>query len=124
LPDGNGVPIILLPGEPFACLVAYDMLAARFVRRLAGADPTPYSVAEFELSRKIVSGIGSVEIVPVRLTGNQAQPVGADAGLAGTLQADGFVVVPATSEGYGPGARVRVHLYDRHQAQAPQDMVS
>lgn len=124
LRGGNAAPIILLPGEPFACLVAYDMLAARFVRRLAGADPAPYPVAEFELSRKVVSGIGRVEIVPVRLTGNQAQPVGADASLAATVQADGFVVVAAASEGYAPGARVRVHLYGGQQAEAIQDMVS
>ena len=36
------------------------MLAARLVRRLAGAGTAlPYPVAEFELARKIVSGIGT-----------------------------------------------------------------
>ena len=118
LPDHNGVPIILLPGEPFACLVAYDMLAGRLLRRLAGVDPVAYPVAEFTLSRKIVSGIGSVEIVPVRLTGDQVQPIAIDAGLAGTLRACGFVIVPAPSEGYATGARVQVHLYGARQTGA------
>lgn len=122
LPRGLGhetsdrVPIVLLPGDPFACLVAYDMLAARLVRRLAGADPAlPYPVAEYELARKIVSGIGTLEIVPVRLAGSQVLPIGADAGLAGAVQADGFVVVAEASEGHAAGARVRVHLYRTKQ---------
>ena len=107
------IPILLLPGEPLACLVAYDMLAARLVRRLAGAHlDLPYPVAEFALARKIVSGIGMVEVVPVRLANGWAMPVGADGGLAGAVQADGFVVVPEPSEGYPAAGRVIVHLYE------------
>lgn len=119
----DGVPIVLLPGEPFACLTAYDMLAARLVRRLAGASTAlPYPVAEFELARKIVSGIGTVEIVPIRLVDNEVLPIGADAGLAGAVQADGFVVVAETSEGFPAGARVRVHLYDTRRMRTALDM--
>jgi molybdopterin molybdotransferase len=107
-------PVVLLPGEPFACLVAYDMLAGRLVRRLAGRNGSlPYAVAEVALDRKIVSGIGLLEIVPVRLSGEWAQPVGTESGLTGPVKADGFVVVPEASEGYAAGTRVRVHLYDR-----------
>jgi molybdopterin molybdotransferase len=116
---GRAVPVVLLPGEPVACLAAYDMVAARLTRRFAGAGTDlPYPVAEFELGRKIVSGIGVVEIVPVCLNGGRAMPVGAGAGLLATVQADGFVVVPETSEGYKETARVRVHLYDTRSAEA------
>jgi molybdopterin molybdotransferase len=120
----DAVPIILLPGDPLACLVAYDMLAARLVRRLAGACAAlPYPVGEFELTRKIVSGLGSVEVVPVRLAGGAAQPIGIEAGLATAVQADGFVVVAEPSEGYQAGARVRVHLYHPMPTTTGQDMV-
>jgi molybdopterin molybdotransferase len=113
---------MLLPGDPFACLVAYDMLAARLMRRFAGGDTAlPYRVAEFELARKIVSGIGLAEIVPVRLAGNRVEPIGADAGLAGVVQADGFVLVAEASEGHPAGARVRVHLYDTRLTGAAED---
>jgi molybdopterin molybdotransferase len=106
------VPIVLLPGEPFACLAAYDLLAARLVRRLAGADGAlPYPVADFPLTRKIASVIGSAEIVPVRLAGSRAHPLGADGGPMGAMQSDGFVLVPEASEGYPAGAHVPVHLY-------------
>jgi molybdopterin molybdotransferase len=121
----DSVPIVQLPGDPFACLVAYDMLAARLVRRLARAVTTlPYAVAECELARKVVSEIGTVEIVPVKLAGRQVQPIGVDAGLAGAVQADGFVVVAETSEGHAAGARVRVHLYDTKPPGAVQDIGS
>ena len=106
------LPIVLLPGEPFACLAAYDLLAGRLVRRLAGADVAlPYPVADFPLARKITSVIGSAELVPVRLTASHAQPLGADGGLMGAMQSDGFVLVPEASEGYPAGAHVPVHLY-------------
>jgi molybdopterin molybdotransferase len=121
----DALPIILLPGDPLACLVAYDMLAARLVRRLAGAcTALPYPVGEFELARKIVSGLGSMEIVPVRLAGGAAQPLGIEAGLATAVQADGFVVVAESSEGYPAGARVRVHLYHPIPTTTAQDIVA
>jgi molybdopterin molybdotransferase len=115
--EGHAVPVLLLPGEPVACLAAYDMLAARLVRRMAGMGTAlPYPVAEFELSRKIVSGISIVDIVPVRLTDGRARPIGADAGFPAAVGADGFVVVPETSEGYKEGARVCVHCYGTREA--------
>jgi molybdopterin molybdotransferase len=106
------VPIVLLPGQPLACLVAYDLLASRLVRRLAGmASALPYPVADVPLARKIASELGSAEIVPVRLTDGLARPIGADGGLIGALQADGFVLVSETSEGYPANAHVPLHLY-------------
>ena len=32
----DGVPVVLLPGEPLACLVAYELVAGPAVRRIAG----------------------------------------------------------------------------------------
>ena len=119
---GRTIPVVLLPGEPVACLAAYDMLAARLIRRLAGAATAlPYAVAEFALGRKIVSAIGVVDVVPVRLSGGRAIPIGAGAGPFGAVQADGFVVVPPASEGYKETTRVRVHLYDAIRGQSAED---
>jgi molybdopterin molybdotransferase len=105
-------PLVLLPGEPFACLVAYDMLTRRLVRRLAGGHPAPaYREVRLKLERKISSAIGITEIVAVRRCGDRARPVGTAAGLAAALAADGFVVVAEGSEGYPAGAEVWVSLY-------------
>jgi molybdopterin molybdotransferase len=120
LPGPDAIPVVLLPGEPLACLVAYDMVASRLVRRLAGARTiSPWHAAEFELARKIASGLGMTEVVPVTLDGGLALPIGAEGGLAGAIRADGFVVVPDASEGYPAGGRVLVHLYDTEAASRP-----
>lgn len=112
LPRRRGMlPLLLLPGDPAGCLAAYDLVAARLVRRFAGITPAlPYPVASFPLARKIVSGLGSTDLVSVRLADGRAEPL-ADAGLVGTSLADGFVLVAEGSEGYPAGATVSVHLY-------------
>jgi molybdopterin biosynthesis enzyme len=73
-------------------------------------------------TRKIVSEIGTTEVVPVRCAsvgGVEPMASFAEAGLRAVTQADGFVVVPEGSEGYQRGATVTVYLYDeRDRAQS------
>ena len=111
-----GVPIVLLPGSPAACLCCYELLAGRAIRRLGGHDASlPYRSRMMMTARKIVSGIGMTEIVPVRYQGeNSVEPIASfsEIGLMAAASADGFVIVPETSEGYPPGASVTVYLYD------------
>jgi molybdopterin molybdotransferase len=66
------------------------------------------------VARKIVSAIGRVDYCRVRLTEAGVEPLALSGAsiLSSTTRADGFVVVPGDSEGYGPGAQVAVHLYD------------
>lgn len=108
----GGVPVLLLPGAPHACLAAYALLASRAVRRLAGVQPPePDARAERVLERKAVSAVGFTDMIPVRTTRSHALPLApADAGtLAGAARADGFIIVPEASEGVPAGATVRVH---------------
>ncbi len=73
----GGLPVLLLPGAPLACLASYDMLAARAVRRMAGLGGTgSYAVVGAVLDRKIVSAIGSTDLVRVTMTGGRATPLG------------------------------------------------
>ena len=65
-------------------------------------------------SRKIVSALGMTEICPVRFgDGETVEPLPsfAEIGLMAAVGADGFVIVPQTSEGFPESARVTVHLY-------------
>jgi molybdopterin molybdotransferase len=108
----GATPALLLPGEPLACLAAYCVLASRLVRRMAGlAEPLPMKAT---LRRKISSGVGYAEFCLVRLIGTNAEPVGGveTGGLAGAARADGYVLVPQTSEGFAPGSEVAVHRLD------------
>ena len=111
---GNAV-VVLLPGNPVSCLCAYDFFAGRAIRRLCGRDSDwPYPRRELPLRRKIVSAVGRVDYCRVRVVDNEVEPLALSGAsiLSSTVRADGFVVVPAEREGYGPGAMVAVHLYD------------
>ncbi|HET9596750.1 MAG TPA: molybdopterin-binding protein, partial [Anaeromyxobacteraceae bacterium] len=110
----HGIPVVLLPGDPLACLCAYELVAGRLVRRLAGRGPElPHATRDATLARKVASAVGYVEVCPVRLAEGVADPGGIPdfGGLWSAARADGFVIVPAALEGYPPGARVTVHLY-------------
>lgn len=114
----GGVPVMLLPGTPAACLWSYELFAGRAIRRLAGRDGgLPYRSHIMTTTQKIVSSIGITEICPVRcrLEGGVA-PIASfsEIGLMAAVGADGFVIVPETSEGYPAGTAVDVYLYDDH----------
>ena len=114
-----GVPVLLLPGTPMACLLAYEFLAGPAIRRLGGQNPSfPFLPREMTASRKIVSEIGMTELRPVRCPNKLlAEPIAgfAEAGLKSVAVADGFVLIPEGSEGYSQGATVTVYLYDGYE---------
>lgn len=107
--------VFLLPGNPVSCLCAYDFFAGRAIRILAGRPSNwPYRKRTVRLARKIVSVVGRQDYARVRMDGDLAEPI-AIAGasvLSSTSRADGFVVVPSDSEGYPPGATVKLYCYD------------
>ena len=107
--------VFLLPGNPVSCLCAYDFFAGRAIRRLGGR-PTdwPYPAQRAVVARKIVSQVGRVDYVRVKLGLEGVEPLALSGAsmLSTTTRADGFVVAPAESEGFGPGSEVTVHLYE------------
>jgi molybdopterin molybdotransferase len=108
-------PVFLLPGNPVSCLCAYDLFAGFAVRRLGGrSTEMPYRMVTLPLARKIVSAVGRVDYVRVRIQEGQVDPLATSGAsiLSSTTRADGFVLVPRDSEGQAPGESVRVYLYD------------
>jgi molybdopterin molybdotransferase len=112
----SGVPVVLLPGAPAACLWSYELFAGRAIRRLGGRGPDlPYRSREMITARKIVSAIGVTEICPVRCgAGDSVEPLPsfAEIGLMAAVGADGFVIAPEGREGHPQGGRVTVYLYE------------
>ncbi len=110
----DGRLVLLLPGNPVSCLCAYDFFAGRAIRLLGGRSADwPYARVVRPLGRKIVSTVGRLDYMRVRLVEGRVDPL-AIAGasvLSSTTRADGFVLVPPDSEGYPPGAEVEVFLY-------------
>jgi molybdopterin molybdotransferase len=107
--------VFLLPGNPVSCLCAYDFFAGRAIR-LRGGRPAdwPHRRASANVARKIVSAIGRVDYCRVRIVDGAVEPIALSGAsvLSSTTRADGFVIVPAESEGYGPGSEVVVYLYE------------
>jgi molybdopterin molybdotransferase len=115
LPGAPPRPVFLLPGNPVSCLCAYDLFAGPALRRLGGRSmDLPYRTTTLPLARKIVSAVGRVDYVRVRIHEGQVEPLATSGAsiLSSTTRADGFVLVPRDSEGQGPGESVRVYLYD------------
>ncbi len=107
--------VFLLPGNPVSCLCAYDFFAGRAIRLRGGRRAEwPHPVRKAAVARKIVSAIGRVDYCRVRLVADRVEPIATSGAaiLSSTTRADGFVIVPAESEGYGPDAEVTVYLYE------------
>jgi molybdopterin molybdotransferase len=106
--------VFLLPGNPVSCLCAYDFFAGRAIRALGGRPRAwPYRPVRWPLARKLVSQVGRVDYCRVAIGAGLVEPlaIGGASVLSSTTRADGFVVVPEDSEGYGEGMEVEVWLY-------------
>ena len=107
--------VFLLPGNPVSCLCAYDFFGGRGIRLRGGRLPDwPHRTRRCVVARKIVSAVGRVDYCRVQIVDGQIEPLALSGAsiLSSTTRAAGFVIVPAGSEGYGPGAEVTVYLYD------------
>ena len=107
--------VFLLPGNPVSCLCAYDFFAGRAIRLRGGRKAEwPHPARKAAVARKIVSAIGRVDYCRVRLVDDRVEPIATSGAaiLSSTTRADGFVIVPAESEGYGPDTEVTVYLYE------------
>jgi molybdopterin molybdotransferase len=111
----GAVLVFLLPGNPVSCLCAYDFFAGRAIRLRGGRKADwPHASRRGVVARKIVSAIGRVDYCRVRLVDGRVEPIATSGAaiLSSTTRADGFVIVPAESEGYGPDTEVTVYLYE------------
>lgn len=121
-PGGNvalgragGAAVLLLPGTPLACFVAYDLIGARALRKMARLPGAmPYKSCKLSLASKLTSSIGRLDLCRVRIQGGLVQPLAVtdERKLITVVKADGFVIVPEQCEGYGRGVEVLVYLYD------------
>jgi molybdopterin molybdotransferase len=110
-----GRVIFLLPGNPVSCLCGYDLFAGRVIRRLGGRGrELPYRKATLPLAAKIVSAIGRLDYVRVKVAADGVEPIAVSGAsiLSTTVTADGFVLVEPNREGFAPGESVEVWLYD------------
>jgi molybdopterin biosynthesis enzyme len=99
-------PVLLLPGRLDAALVAWLIIGRHLLARLTACN-APKPTVKATLARKIASPLGLAEVVPMRVHAGSAEPIASGyLPLSALAQANGWVLVPAESEGYPPGAEV------------------
>ncbi len=103
-----GRPVLLLPGRLDAAIAAWLTVGRGLMAQLRGGrDDEPGIPAT--LARKVASTVGLTELVLVRLTAEGAVPLaGKYLPLTAFAHADGWILVPAASEGYPAGATAMV----------------
>ncbi len=111
----KNTPVLGIPGYPVSAFITFSIFARIIVCKLQGTElPNPeYMTAK--MSRQVASSLGQEEFLRVKLgkVGENmiATPVSRGAGvLMSLVRADGFVRIPAMSEGLGAGAEVNVEL--------------
>ena len=111
--------VYLLPGNPVSCFAAYDVLVRPRLQRLGGrVERWPYPRLEAPLGRRIVSQVGRVDYVRVRLRGGRVEPLATSGAsiLSSTTRADGFLLTPEGSEGLAEGETATIFLYETERA--------
>jgi molybdopterin biosynthesis enzyme len=101
-------PVLLLPGRFDAALAGWLTVGRRMLARLCFrlVEEQPFAA---ELGRKVASPLGLAEVVPVRRRAGKVEPLGSGYLPMQTLaRAEGWILVPADSEGHPAGARVVV----------------
>lgn len=104
----NDKPVLLIPGRLDATVAVWLFLGRPVVARLAGGKIAEL-VSVLPLKRKVTSTIGLTELVPVSCTGGVAEPLATGyLSLTALATADGWIVIPAESEGFAAGTPVAV----------------
>jgi len=104
----DGRPVLLMPGRIDSALAAWLLLGTPLLARLAGCTETTEG-RERVLARKVSSGLGLAEVIPVCRAGDAVEPLASGyLSLAALANADGWILVPPDSEGYPAGASVTV----------------
>ncbi len=117
----KGKPVIGLPGYTISAVITLNLFVRDLADILRGTQSAPPRHLGATLARPLSSRLGVEEFIRVKLgkVGKHmmATPAARGAGAVMSLvQADGFLRVPAKSEGLGAGEKVRVELLrDEHE---------
>jgi len=98
--------VLLIPGRLDAALAVWLLIGRHMLTRLRGGVANEPSCESLPLTAKVVSTVGLTELVLVRRVADGIAPLASKyLPLAALAQADGWIVVPAASEGLPVGAR-------------------
>jgi molybdopterin molybdotransferase len=106
---------VLLPGNPVAALVGFDVFVRPALQLLHGEREERWNRrVRGRLRRKLASALNRTDFVRVQLLEEgEVEPIrsGGAGVLTSVTRADGFVIVPRDDEGFEAGTEVEVYLY-------------
>ena len=104
-------PVLLIPGRLDAGLAIWLLIGRNLVAKLAGGGVAD-APATLPLKRKVTSTIGLAELIPVACASGMAEPLASGyLSLQSLARSDGWIVVPADSEGFAAGTPVAVRAW-------------
>lgn len=114
----EGKPIVFLPGNPAAAMIAFHVFAKKILNTLIGAQAPRFdgTIIKAKLLRRIPSTPGTRDFVRATLTkvGNEiaAEPIRVSGAslISPMVKADGLIIVPEEKEGVEKGEIVDVIL--------------
>ncbi len=111
----KGKPVLGIPGYPVSAFITFTLFAKPIIYKWQGLEIKEPETLKAKISRQVASSLGQEEFLRVKLgkVGDHfiATPVTRGAGvLMSLVRADGFLRVPAMSEGIGAGSEVEVEL--------------
>jgi molybdopterin molybdotransferase len=115
----DGKPILILPGNPVAAIVGFEVFARPLIFRMLGMKRVePRLTVEAKMTRGIATALGRRNFVRVRVFRHDdellAEPISArGSSMISTMtKANGFVIVPENREGLEEKEPVSVQLFD------------
>jgi molybdopterin biosynthesis enzyme len=101
-------PVLLVPGRLDAALAVLLTMGSRLLACLTGAAPAE-SPRRLRIARKVSSALGLAEVVMVRRGADELEPMARQfLSLRALARSDGWILVPAQSEGHAPGSMVEM----------------
>jgi molybdopterin molybdotransferase len=114
----EGKPIIILPGNPVAAMIGFEVFCRPLICRLLGLKLELRPTAQAKMNRRIATTLGRKNFVRVYVSQQNgefvADPISArGSSMISTMtKANGYVVVPENREGLEEGEHVSVQLFD------------
>lgn len=119
LAAADGKPILILPGNPVAAIIGFEVFARPLICRMLGLKQVePRPTVQAEMTRGIATALGRRNFVRVRVFRHDgellAEPISArGSSMISTMtKANGYVIVPENREGLEEKELVSVQLFD------------
>jgi len=115
----EGKPVFILPGNPVAAIIGFEVFTRLLILKLLGVESEPRPVLKARLTRRVPSALGRRVFLRVSVFEREgeffAEPVRVKgAGVLSTMtKANGYVTIPENREGLDEGESVIVHLFDK-----------